>query len=453
MNGSRAPEADEDLLELAVKAHVWGYPLVRNLGEIGNLLRGRWPHFPDAELNRFSHMRVVSGPQTRFVSPNVDVLFSIAVCNLADGPIVLRVGDSAGRYYVLQFLDPWTHNFAYVGRRATGTQAGQYLIAPPGYQGPVPQGMVLIRAPAPLFAIVGRVAVDDEHHLEEVHRVQDGFELQPLLPSRAAVSLATSIPQPDPTVAPALRFWERLRVLLPAFPPPAADLVWMQQLAPLGLLQTRSPYADADPALARTLVAAEQEARRKMDAAARNGLPVVNGWSATAHSFDYNLDFFELGTRNEARWKMSDRAAAHRQRALATRFGLWGNHGYEAAFFQVWVDAAAQQLNGAHRYEWTLPKPPPARAFWSLTMYDVPDFYLVANSIQRYCISGATRGLRFADDGSLTLTIQHMHPGPDKQANWLPSPPGDFRPLLSMFEPQDEALDPGFVLPAIRRLD
>jgi hypothetical protein len=36
---------------------------------------------------------------------------------------------------------------------------------------------------------------------------------------------------------------------------------------------------------------------------------------------------------------------------------LWGNHGYEAAFFQVWVDAEGEQRNGSHRYEWTLPLP------------------------------------------------------------------------------------------------
>jgi hypothetical protein len=117
------------------------------------------------------------------------------------------------------------------------------------------------------------------------------------------------------------------------------------------------------------------------------------------------------------------------------------------------VDADGQPLNGAHRYEWTLPKSPPAKAFWSLTMYDATDFYLVPNRIKRYGISNITPGLKYNADGSLTMYIQHENPGPDKVSNWLPAPAGDFRPLLSMFEPEEAALAPDFTLPGIRRVD
>ena len=76
-----------------------------------------------------------------------------------------------------------------------------------------------------------------------------------------------------------------------------------------------------------------------------------------------------------------------------------------------------------------LDPPPPVGAFWSLTMYDVPNFYLVANPINRYSLGDRTPGIVYADDGSLTITISHTIPGdPTAAANWLPAPPESSAP-------------------------
>ena len=60
------------------------------------------------------------------MSINNDTIYSIAQVDVSGGPVLLRVPDTAGRYYVLQFVDAWTNNFAYVGRRATGTAPGPF---------------------------------------------------------------------------------------------------------------------------------------------------------------------------------------------------------------------------------------------------------------------------------------------------------------------------------------
>ena len=39
------------------------------------------------------------------------------------------------------------------------------------------------------------------------------------------------------------------------------------------------------------------------------------------------------------------------QRALAARGGLWGNHGYEAAYAMVYLDGDGNALDGSNRYE------------------------------------------------------------------------------------------------------
>ena len=82
-------------------------------------------------------------------------------------------------------------------------------------------------------------------------------------------------------------------------------------------------------------------------------------------------------------------------------------------------------------------------------MYDVPDFFLVANDISRYSIGDRTPGIIYADDGSLTVTISHAKPV--DTANWLPAPAGHFRPVLRMYEPAAEVLDQTYTIPPITR--
>ena len=72
-------------------------------------------------------------------------------------------------------------------------------------------------------------------------------------------------------------------------------------------------------------------------------------------------------------------------------------------------------------------------AFWSLTMYDVPDFYLVANPIDCYSIGDRTPGLHTGGDGSVTVYLHADSPGPGKEANWLPTRAGAFRPIMRMY--------------------
>jgi hypothetical protein len=86
-------------------------------------------------------------------------------------------------------------------------------------------------------------------------------------------------------------------------------------------------------------------------------------------------------------------------------------------------------------------------------MYDVPEFYLVANPIDRYLIGSNTPGLQRGEDGSLTIYMQKDSPGPDKESNWLPTPQsGGFRPMMRLYQPRQPILDGTYILPAIRRV-
>ena len=84
--------------------------------------------------------------------------------------MALHVPDTNGRYYVLQLVDAWTNNFAYIGSRATGTAEGDYLLAPAGYDGPVADGATVITAPSDVVVISGRIAVNGKGDLRPFTR-------------------------------------------------------------------------------------------------------------------------------------------------------------------------------------------------------------------------------------------------------------------------------------------
>jgi hypothetical protein len=277
-----------------------------------------------------------------------------------------------------------------------------------------------------------------------VRALQDQLALEPQGGPAAGVPASAAVPG-------GLAFFEQMRTWMQAFPPSAADQDYQRRFGLLGLLDPHSPYADCPPDLARALTAGAGAARQKIEAALAGGglAPVVNGWTLTFHMFDYNLDHLGPGTIDDPAWKIADREASYLARALAARGGLWGNHGYEAAYPMTYTDGDGDQLDGRHRYTLTFDQDPPVDAFWSITMYDLPDFYLVANPIGRYSIGDRTPGLRRDSDGPLTIVIQHDPPA--ETSNWLPAPAAPFRPLMRLYQPQPAILGGTYKIPPITK--
>jgi hypothetical protein len=432
----------------AAQLYLYGYPLVYCTDEILKLVDGRTTLFPTAApFNAFNRARNLLGPDAEFVSPNNDTLYVVAALDMSGGPLLLHTPDSGDRYYVLQFVDAWSNNFAYVGHRATGTAAADWFLVPTGYGGPAPAGVTPIEVPSTLAVIIGRVQVDGEADLAAVRAIQDQFTLAPA----PGTSDGDGAPGYDATVDDDLVFWERFRAYLAAFPPPAGDAAFVELAARAGL--TDAATVSALPReLVSVLKEGEAQGKALVESLAAGGNTPPGAWTSALHLFDYNVDRLGLGTIDTPEWKIEDRRKAYLTRAFAARAGLWGNHGYEADYELVYEDANGDTLNGAHRYEVTFEPPPPAKAFWSLTMYDTPDFHLVDNPIDRYSIGDRTPGLRYDDGGSITILMQTEAPGGDRAANWLPSPPGDFRPVLRMYEPGDRVLDGTYAMPPVRRV-
>jgi hypothetical protein len=112
---------------------------------------------------------------------NHDTLLTIGWLDLRQGPLVLAVPDMNDRYYSVQFTDPSKNtNFAYVGKRTTGTQAGDYLITKPGWKGQVPSGMTQISSPNKSVLVVGRVLVESDGDPSTAYDLSKQIQLTPL---------------------------------------------------------------------------------------------------------------------------------------------------------------------------------------------------------------------------------------------------------------------------------
>ncbi|MER6997840.1 DUF1254 domain-containing protein [Streptomyces sp. NPDC000410] len=435
---------------LASEAYVYGYPLVYELTMAGAFVRKGVGALPPTPFNAFGHARELADHHDTFVSANNDTVYSVAQLDLSGGPLVVHVPDAGGAYYVLQFMDAWTNNFAYVGTRATGTAEGSWLIVPPGWAGTEPAGVRgIIDAPTAVVTVIGRWGCDGPEDLPRVAGLQERLTVESL---DGAVH-PTGLPTPEPGVPETLGFFEKLRVWLGDFPPSAPDAAYQERFQPLGLLEEGpSPYRAAGPELTRALKDGFTEGRARVEEAARPPAEVgANGeWLIAPHACDYNLDHFGVGTLDSPQWKIADREESYLVRAVSARTALWRSHGYEAVHAHVATDSEGERLNGSKAYTLRFEQPPPVDAFWSVTMYDTPDHYLVSNALGRYSIGSRTPGLVYADDGSLTLRIQQDRPeGPGEAANWLPAPPGDFRPVVRLYSPKDAVLEGSYRLPPI----
>jgi hypothetical protein len=120
------------------------------------------------------------GSNLMTVGVNHDTLLTIGWLDLSKGPLVLHVPAMNDRYYSVQFSDPFDVNFAYVGTRTTGSQAGDYLIKGTGWNGSVPQGMKQISSPSNSVLLLGRVLVYNDNDLATAYDLSTQIQLTPL---------------------------------------------------------------------------------------------------------------------------------------------------------------------------------------------------------------------------------------------------------------------------------
>ncbi|MBU3915690.1 DUF1254 domain-containing protein [bacterium] len=427
------------------QAYLFGYSLVlmdSTRQVMTDPLSGRAP------INHFAHIQ--SFPDHNFrqvIRPNCDTLYSTAWIDLSPEPLILSVPDTAGRYYVMPFMDAWTNVFATIGNRTTGTGPGHYLVAGPEWRGSIPDDVKVVRSPTNMTWLIGRIQANGVNDFPNVYRLQKGFTLTPLSRwnQRAANPGIMKIDDPsaikktkDPSAIvermEAGEFFAILSRLMKEQPPANADAPVLKTLAKFGI-EAGKPYQINELGIARRalLKKSMEIARGKLKEIADSDRSSENNWAVIrdgigVYGTNYNV------------------------RSFVSYFGLGALMPAEAAYPSSEKDREGLLLSGKHRYRlhFEAGKTPPVGAFWSLTMYDKRGF-LIDNPIRRYAI-GDRDPLRFNEDGSLDILIQHNRPT-QGESNWLPAPAEPFAVTLRLYLPKEEFLNGSWKLPPIERIN
>jgi hypothetical protein len=443
-----APALTEDQARaIAVDAYVYFYSLLTM-----DVTRKQMTNVPPGKIPGFGPMGMFINVPTyppadmkAVVRPNFDTLYSIAWLDLTKEPSVVSVPDTNGRYYLLPMLDMWTDVFASPGWRTTGTQAGNFLVTPPGWSGTVPAGFTRVSAPTPYVWIIGRTKTDGPQDYDAVNKIQASMKVTPLSewgkrPKPVDAKIDPSVDMKTPPkvqvdTMPAGAYFAYAAELLKLHPPHLTDEPILAQMKRIGIEPGKSfDISRLDPVVRRGVEAAPAEAQALMKWKVATLARVVNYWSMNTDTMGVYGNYYL-------------------KRAMVAQVGLGANLPEDAIYPLNLADENGKPLDGGNQYTIHFDKgaPPPVRAFWSITLYDSEGFQ-VANVLNRFAVS-SWMPFKYNADGSLDLYFQNESPGRDNEANWLPAPKGPFNLTMRLYAPQSEALTGKWNPPPIKKVE
>jgi hypothetical protein len=425
---------------IAEEGFIYGLPIVMNYAVMYEYAIDKNSGQFKAPFNQIhNEARVFTYQDTAIVTPNSDTPYSLLWMDLRAEPMVLSVpAVDKNRYYSVMLNDGNTFNYGYIGSRATGSDAGDYLVVGPNWKGETPAGIKKVFRSSTDFSLAAyRTQLIDPKDMPNVVKVQAGYKAQPL---------SAYLKQPAPPAAPAIdfpkidkemvktNFFDYLDFALQFAPAGPEEEAIRAKLASIGVGPGKK-FAFKDLSLEHkaAVLLAMKEGDSKVDQYIETGQKDINGWKVGSLFGDrafYNGDWLK--------------------RAAAAKGGIYGNDAVEAMYPLTKTLANGEALDGAkHKYTLTFAKGefPPVNAFWSVTMYDGKTQFLIKNPINRYLInSPMLPSMKKNADGSVTLYIQKDSPGKDKESNWLPAPDGPIYLVMRLYWPKAEApsiLPPG----------
>ena len=416
---------------IAEAGFIYGLPLVLNYADMYEQAIDRRSGKFRAPFNQVWHdgrVRTFKDKAEDF--PSADVSWSMVWLDLRAEPVVLSVpAMDPQRYYAVMLRDGNHSNCGYIGSRATGNEAGDYMIAGPDWDGETPSTVKKVFRSSTRFSIaLYRTRLFNPEDIGNVRKIQAGYKVE---------TLSSHLRQSPPPVR-IIKFLKvRKKLLRKNF---FQHLAFAMQFAPVRSFETdaRANIANIGVGPGKTfnfrdltlknqlaITLGIRAGDRKIDRAAAEKYVVMNGWRVA--------DLFGNGDFYGEDWLL---------RAAAAKSGIYGDDPLEAVAPSTRVDSEGRTLDGSeHDYTLTFApaEMPPVNAFWSLTMYDGENRYLVRNPINRYVVNSSMLPAMKTDaNGALTIYIQHKSPGAPLNANWLPAPNGPMSLKLRLYWPKPE---------------
>jgi hypothetical protein len=433
---------------IAKEAYIYGYPMVDSYRILyAYAVDRKNPEFK-APWNQLRNIPRVYTPEDKAVqTPNSDTPYSFIGIDLRAEPMVLTVPPiEKQRYFSIQLIDLYTHNFDYIGSRTTGNDGGSFLIAGPNWKGETPKGIKkVIRSETELLLAAYRTQLFNPGDLENVKKIQDAYKAQPLSAflGQPASKAPPAIDFPKPLTPDAqktsLEFFNLLNFTLQFCPTHPSEKELMERFAKIGVGAGKTFDAS--------------KLSPEMKTAIEGGM--ADAWTELA-ALKKKIDAKEVtsgdmfGTREHLKNN-------YLYRMGGAVLGIYANSKEEAMYPAYTVDSNGELLDGSKgRYSLRFApgQLPPANGFWSLTMYQLPSSLLFANPLNRYLLNQPMLPqFKMDADGGLTLYVQNESPGKDKEANWLPAPKGPFFMAMRLYWPKEEALSGKWTAPPLKKVE
>lgn len=432
---------------IAKDAYLWAWPMVNSFNRRASFAKAPEPGLnggilPVAPVGYVSMLHSYISPMQRWVAhPNQDVVYGFGFGAVDDDPVVLQVPDFGDRFWVYALYDARTDEFSKLGKQY-GTRPGNYLVVGPNWKGKIPAGITkVIHSPTEFVGMGPRVFVnDDAADQNALQSVLNQVVIYPLSkydgkkktvvwkdsPNFPAdLSGSSEIKWVEPTT-----FFDELPEVLAKVPPLPGEE------ARYSAIKAMLAAAKADPAIKKAIddaaVEMEEQVIKPMFDFKTNGQVLPNGWNTPSNGARWGYDYLT--------------------RTATAKSNMYVNQPEETRYFFVEVDSDGKRLNGANNYTLTFPKgqTPPVNGFWSLTMYD-PQHFFAKNDTERYSVGTKNlKGMKYNDDGSLTIYIQKNNPGEGKAGNWLPAPDSDFEMTIRTYWPKEAVLNKSWTPPAVK---
>ena len=429
-----AQGAEADAYAQGIQAYLWGYPLVRMervARQYTDVPANNPPTSYRAPLNEIGWARALATAASKDMpTANNDTFYMSAIVDLTE-PFILSVPDTHDRYYVVDVFNMWQELEHYIGRRTTGTKAGNFALVPPGWKGELPAGVTRLDVSTNNIWLWGRLRLSQGEDVAPALALQKEFRLTPLSQfGKADAKPQAASLKPLPDIAnDEFGFFTQLGAVLKDNAVKPADEALFAQFARIGLTRDGFDPAKLDPARRKGLIHALKDGPSVAISAFQSAAVERNGWAWATGLDDFGFDY--------------------PLRALVAGPYLGGQGEKEAMYPLRYTDSAGKVLSGENAYTIKFASPPPVDAFWSLTVYNAGDKLLVDNPIGRYKVGTDTQGLMTAADGSITIKLAHAAPEGDAAKNWLPTPAGPFYLVLRLYQPRPDVLTGTYQLPEV----
>lgn len=392
-----------------------------------------------SSVNQFFRFRERVTPKSAgsLRAPNADTLYLSGWFDLQSEPVVIRAPDTRGRYYTLAVTD-FNSEVQHVGRRTTGTDARDFVLVGPTFEGDLPNGLHVVRVPTQRAWVLGRVMVGGEDDLESARQILEGFTTIGLSDwKRGLAATAYSPPEAAKAVrlVDSLAFYETLNLWLRTNPQRSEESALLAQFDAAGFGPAQRFSAEqASAATRRGLTRAIESGRQMLVTASRRPLSDIRrGWIFPLALGRYGYDYLMRAT---------------------VAFSGYANLPEETVYGALTSQGSGVELNGARRYllRFAPDGAPPVGAFWSISAYRSRDYSLIENPLGRYSIGPHVSGFKTKADGSFAIVVSREAPA-DDSVNWLPIDEDPFYLIMRMYEPARAILDGRYQPPAIEVLE